>query len=39
MKKAEMQVVLLKNEIVATSGTTCLCYEYGVMNDAATDEC
>lgn len=37
MKKAEMQVVLLKNEIVTASG--CLCYEYGVMNDAATDEC
>ena len=37
MKKAEIQVVVLKNEIVTSS--TCLCYEFGVVNDAATDEC
>lgn len=38
MKKAEMQVVLLKNEIVTASG--CGCFEFGVVNpDSANDEC
>ena len=36
--KAEMKVVVLKNEIVTTSG--CFCFEYGVMNaDTANDDC
>lgn len=44
MKKAEMELVLLKNEIVTTStdegGTTCGCFEFGVINpDSTNDEC
>lgn len=40
MKKAEMQVVLLESEIVTTSGDTCGCFEYGVINpDSTNDEC
>ena len=40
MKKAEIQVVLLKNEIVTTSGDVCGCFEFGIVNpDSTNDEC